>query len=191
MIQRPGGEEGAGAAGKMSRPSSSILFEQGSRGVEGRRRGSPPLFDKRNHLPYHTCRTPGMLSKNAVEELSMPTVPVMAELTVENLIDAVSQLTPRELSEFTLRFDELRLARMASVNEQAAQIAEAYRLPSEDRLRVLELLMKNREEGLTEQEEAELDAYMHEMDRRLDQVASELFALAQRRKRLGDELTQS
>jgi len=115
----------------------------------------------------------------------------MAELTVENLIDAVSQLTPRELSEFTLRFDELRLARMASVNEQAAQIAEAYRLPSEDRLRVLELLMKNREEGLTEQEEAELDAYMHEMDRRLDQVADELFALAQRRKRLGDELTQS
>ena len=132
-----------------------------------------------------------MLSKNAVEELSMPTVPVMAELTVENLIDAVSQLTPRELSEFTLRFDELRLARMASVNEQAAQIAEAYRLPSEDRLRVLELLMKNREEGLTEQEEAELDAYMHEMDRRLDQVADELFALAQRRKRLGDERAQS
>jgi hypothetical protein len=121
----------------------------------------------------------------------MPTVSVTEELTVENLIDAVSQLTPRELSEFTLRFDELQLARKTSVNEQAAQIADAYRLPDKDRLRVLELLTKNREEGLTRLEEAELDAYMREMDRRLNQVTDELFALAQRRQQLGDERMQS
>jgi hypothetical protein len=133
----------------------------------------------------------GMLSKNAVEEWIMPTVSVTEELTVENLIDAVSQLTPRELSEFTLRFDELQLARKTSVNEQAAQIADAYRLPDKDRLRVLELLTKNREEGLTRLEEAELDAYMREMDRRLNQVTDELFALAQRRQQLGDERMQS
>lgn len=121
----------------------------------------------------------------------MPTVSVTAELTVENLIDAVSQLTPRELSEFTLRFDELQLAQMASVNEQAAEIADAYRLSGGDRLRVLELLTKNREEGLTDREEAELDAYMREMDRRLNRVADELLALAQRRERPGDEQAQS
>jgi hypothetical protein len=131
------------------------------------------------------------LSKNATEELIMSTVSVMAELTVENLIDAVSRLTTRELSEFVLRFDELRLAQMASVNEQAAQIADAYRLPGEDRLRVLDLLTKNREEGLTDREEAELDAYMREMDRRLNQVADELLALAQRRERAGDKSIQS
>jgi hypothetical protein len=121
----------------------------------------------------------------------MSTVSVMAELTVENLIDAVSRLTTRELSEFVLRFDELRLAQMASVNEQAAQIADAYRLPGEDRLRVLDLLTKNREEGLTDREEAELDAYMREMDRRLNQVADELLVLAQRRERAGDKSIQS
>jgi hypothetical protein len=103
----------------------------------------------------------------------MSSISVPAELTVENLIDAVSRLTTRELSEFVLRFDELRLAQMISVNEQAAQIADAYRLPGEDRLRVLELLTKNREEGLTDQEEVKLDAYMREMDRRLNQVADE------------------
>jgi hypothetical protein len=120
----------------------------------------------------------------------MPTVSVKAELTVKNLLDGVSQLTPRELSEFMLRFDELRLAQMLSVNEQAAQIADAYHLPGEDRLRVLDLLTKNREEGLTDQEEAELDAYMREMDRQLNQVADELLALARRRERAGSKSIQ-
>ncbi len=104
----------------------------------------------------------------------MSPVTVMTELTTEDLINAVSQLTSAELSEFMLRFDELRLAQGGSVNQQAAQIAAAHRLPTRDRLRVIELLTKNREEGLIEQEEAELDAYMSEMDRRLDQVADEL-----------------
>jgi len=106
----------------------------------------------------------------------MATVSITAELTVENLIDAISQLTSDELSEFTLRFNELQLAQVTSVNEQAAQIANAHRLSGKDRLRVLELLTKNREEGLANQEETELDTYMPSMELRLDQVADEMFA---------------
>lgn len=121
----------------------------------------------------------------------MATVSITAELTVENLIDAISQLTSDELSEFILRFNELQLAQVTPVDEQAAQIANAYRLSGKDHLRVVELLTKNREEGLTEQEETELDIYMRSMERRLDQVADEMFALARCRKRLGDERAQS
>jgi hypothetical protein len=46
---------------------------------------------------------------------------------------------------------------------------------------VAELLVKNREEGLSAQEEVELDTYMSEMDRRLDKVADKLLAVARRR----------
>ena len=109
----------------------------------------------------------------------MATVSITAELTVKDLIDVISQLTSDELSEFTLCFNELQLAQVMSVDEQAVQIADVYRLPAQDRLRVLELLTKNREEGLIDQEETELDTYMRNMERRLEQVTDELFALEQ------------
>jgi hypothetical protein len=99
----------------------------------------------------------------------------------ERLVRAVAQLTPRELSEFMVRFDDLQLARLPSPDAQAARVADAHRLPADERARVADLLTKNREDGLSAQEEAELDAYMSEMDRRLNQVTDDLLALARQR----------
>lgn len=100
----------------------------------------------------------------------------------DELIHAVSSLTPPELNEFMLRFDEWQMARLASADAQAAQISESYRLLAQDRLRVAELLDKNREEGLTKNEEAELDTYIGEMDQRLEKVADQLLGVANRQQ---------
>ncbi len=100
----------------------------------------------------------------------------------ERLIRAVARLTPTELSEFVLRFDDLQLARLSPTGQQAALVADAHRLPADDRARVADLLTKNREIGLSAPEEAELDSYMSEMDQRLSQVADELLTLSQQRQ---------
>jgi len=116
----------------------------------------------------------------------MPTVKVVAELTVDDLIDAVSQLTSDELAEFQLRFDELWPAQLPSVDAEAAQVAVAHRLPAQDQVRLRTLLMKNREGDLTVAEERELDAYMADLDQRLDQVADDLLELAEHRQQRDD-----
>ena len=103
---------------------------------------------------------------------------VMVRLKPEELIRAVSSLTPLELGEFILRFDEWQMARLASVDTQATQIADSYRLPDKDRLRAAELLAKNREEELTKNEEVELDTYISEMERRLERTADQLLTVA-------------
>lgn len=95
----------------------------------------------------------------------------------DDLMRSVVLLTPAELSEFVLRFDEWRYRQLARADSQAAQIADAHRLPGAQRVRVAELLTKNREEGLTVEEEAELDAYLGDMDQRLVEVAGQLAKL--------------
>lgn len=110
----------------------------------------------------------------------MSRVTTSAKLLPEDLIRAVTLLSPNELSEFVLRFDEWRLTHAPTVNGRAAQIAEAKRLPIADRQRLAELLAKNREEGLIAEEESELDAYMNELDLRLNTVADELLNLSRK-----------
>ena len=111
----------------------------------------------------------------------MSTATITTQLKPDELVRAVALLPPRELSEFMLHFDEWQLARTVSGDAQPVQIADAYRLPVHDRVRVAELLVKNREQGLSEQEEHEIDGYMSEMDRRLDAVADKFQAVARRR----------
>jgi hypothetical protein len=65
----------------------------------------------------------------------MPTATITAKLNPEELMRAVTLLTPRELSEFMLHFDEWQLARTVSADAPAAQIADAYRLATPDRAR--------------------------------------------------------
>ena len=103
-----------------------------------------------------------------------------SKLRPEDIIRAVTLLTPNELSEFVLRFDEWRLTHAPTVNGRAAQIAEANRLPVADRRRMAELLAKTREEGLIAEEVSELDAYMGELDLRLNTVADELLNLSRK-----------
>jgi hypothetical protein len=93
------------------------------------------------------------------------------KLPPDDLMRSVVLMTPTELSEFVLRFDEWRFRQAVQVDSKAAQIAEAHRLPAAQRVRVAELLTKNREEGLSSAEETELDSYLEEMDRRLVEVS--------------------
>lgn len=102
------------------------------------------------------------------------------KLRPEELMRSVVLLTPSELSEFVLRFDEWRLKQPPQADAKAAQIADAYRLPVKQRVRVAELLTKNREKGLTIEEEAELDTYLSDMDQRLVEVSGKLVQLADR-----------
>jgi len=114
----------------------------------------------------------------------MTVTPTITRSRPERLIRAVARLTPKELSEFVLRFDDLQLAaHLSPADQQAASIADTHRLPAYDRERVADLLTKNRETGLSVSEEAELDDYMCEMDQRLSQVADELLTLSQQRQR--------
>jgi tetrahydromethanopterin S-methyltransferase subunit G len=107
------------------------------------------------------------------------------ELTVDDLIRAVAQLSPDELSDFELRLEEMRIARSHFVDAEIAQIADAYRLPAQARSRVRELLQRNRTTGLAPAEEQELDSYLAEMDERLEAAAEEMLALAGQRQRNG------
>ena len=98
----------------------------------------------------------------------------------DDLMRSVVLLTPAELSEFVLRFDEWRFRQLTQADKEAARIADAHRLPVDQRVRVAELLTKNREEGLTVEEETELDGYLGDLDQRLVEVASELTRLTGR-----------
>jgi hypothetical protein len=104
------------------------------------------------------------------------------ELTVDDLLDAVAKLDETELAEFEVRFEQLWLSRQPVPDAEAAHIADEHRLPPRQQARVRELLDKNREEGLTDDEERELDLYMTRMDEALEQTTDELLKLAERRR---------
>ena len=111
------------------------------------------------------------------------------ELTVEDLVDAVLQLSPRELGEFELRLEEMRLARTRFNDPEMVRIAGAYRLPELDRDRLRDLLTRNHQGTLAADEESELDHYISEIDRRFETVADEILSLAERRKQDGNSTT--
>jgi hypothetical protein len=86
----------------------------------------------------------------------MPTLNLVTELTMDDLLAAVSQLDEAELVEFEIRFEQLWLARSGVGDEEAAQIAVARRLSPQPQARLRTLLEKNREEGITEAEAEEI-----------------------------------
>ncbi len=112
----------------------------------------------------------------------MPTFNLVAELTVDDLLDVVSKLDEAELAEFETRFEQLWLSRPAVVDEEAAHIAEARRLAPRQQARLRALLEKNREEDITETETKEMDKYIAEIDQRLEETADDLLKLAERRR---------
>jgi len=113
----------------------------------------------------------------------MPTLSL--ELTIDDLLYAVSQLDETELTEFQIRFEQLWLSRIPVNDKEAAQIAAARRLSVDQQARLHSLLEKNREASLTEAETAELDNYLKELDQALEKTADELLELAKKRKQTG------
>ncbi len=89
----------------------------------------------------------------------MPTVQVPAQLSVEHLVEAVKQLSPAELREFSQEFDALRKKNGTQAGKEAKlleQIKEHSQLPVAEQRRFNRLRRKRQDATLTEQEEQEL-----------------------------------
>lgn len=112
----------------------------------------------------------------------MQAVQVLDKARVNYLLEAIAQLNEAEFAEFEVGFEQLALQRKTVLDAEIAQLVAKHRLPLRQQLRVQELLFKNREDMLTEAEEAELDLYMDKMDQALEATADELLALAEQRK---------
>ena len=112
----------------------------------------------------------------------MPTLNLVTELTVDDLLAVVAKLDDDELAEFEIRFEQLWISRSEAVDREAVEIAVAHRLSPHQQVHLRSLLEKNREEGLATNEEVELDSYIAEIDRALETTADELLKLAERRQ---------
>jgi hypothetical protein len=121
----------------------------------------------------------------------MPTLNLVTELTIDDLLTVVAKLNEAELAEFEAGFDQLLLSRLPASDKEAAQIADAHRLPPGKQARLRSLLEKNREEDITEIEVAELDAYIVELDQALKQTADDLLELAKHRQKAKSKTTPS
>jgi hypothetical protein len=100
----------------------------------------------------------------------MPVVKVPAELTVDHLVRAVEQLPSEELAEFARRVIAIQVRRgvplLVNDEEQALLAAISGRLPTEVQRRLDELREKSYEETLTPVEQAELLAFVQQVEQR-------------------------
>jgi hypothetical protein len=120
----------------------------------------------------------------------MPTLNLVTELTVDDLLDVVARLDEAELAEFEIRFEQLWLSQPAVADKEAAYIAATRRLGPRQQARLRVLLEKNREEGVTDTEAKEMDEYIAEIDRALEETVDDLLKLAERRRQAKTNDTQ-
>jgi hypothetical protein len=117
----------------------------------------------------------------------MPTVLVPAQLTVEHLIEAVKQLSPVELREFSRQFatwQEQSNTPADQADEEAALLAaieENSRLPATEQRRYERLRRKCERRMLTAHELAEYQLLLQQLEARNVKRVEALIALAQRR----------
>ena len=91
----------------------------------------------------------------------MPTVHGPAQLTVEDLIAAIKQLSPAEWREFQHKLSEWQALNGTQNETETAlldRIQENSRLPDAEQRRFNQLRRKRQAEGLTAAEESELQA---------------------------------
>ncbi len=112
----------------------------------------------------------------------MPTLNLVAELTIEDLAGAVAKLNKAQLAKFTVYLRELRQFRSTAVDKESARIAARRRFPASQRHRLHTLLQKNREVGLTAFETVEIDEYIATFDQALEKTADDLLTLAKQRQ---------
>jgi hypothetical protein len=115
---------------------------------------------------------------------AMPIVHVPVQLTVEQLLEAVKQLLPGELREFTQQFAAWQKQHDQQDKEEAALLAvveENSRLPPAEQRRYEQLRRKRERRTLTERELAEYQALLQQLEARNVKRIEALIALAQRR----------
>ena len=101
---------------------------------------------------------------------------------MEELLDAVSKLSPTEQARFERDLKTMRQRRL-SLKEKVSRCAESYKFSPKQQNRLRELLEKNKEELISPEEEKELDALLEELDRCNLLLADEIFTLAHLPKR--------
>lgn len=119
------------------------------------------------------------------KEIGMPIVQVPAELTIDDLIQAVEQLPSDELTQFTRRVIEIQTRRgvplLMDEEEQALLDTLPGGLPEEAQRRLDELRKKSREGKLTPAEHAELLTFVQQIERQDVARAKALVELARKR----------
>jgi hypothetical protein len=118
------------------------------------------------------------------EKIVMPIVHVPVQLTMEQLLAAVKQLSPGELREFTEQFAAWQKQHAQQDEEEAALlacIAENSRLPAAEQRRFNRLRRKHQAETLAKPEATELQALWQRVERMNVARLEALRKLAKRR----------
>jgi hypothetical protein len=114
----------------------------------------------------------------------MPTVHVPAQLTVEQLMAAIKQLSPAEWQELQQQLNEWQErngSREETETSLLACIQENSRLPDTEQRRFNHLRRKHQAEGLTTSEEAEIQGLWQRVEQMNVTRLEALTRLAQRR----------
>jgi len=109
----------------------------------------------------------------------MPAIQLEVELTVEQLLQAVEQLTDDELVSFDAEYQERRLKKLPEKDTMLElHSAIAYRFPREKQERLDDLIDKNNVGTITEVERYELAALVEEFDQKTLEKAQAMYQLA-------------
>jgi hypothetical protein len=107
----------------------------------------------------------------------MPTLKLVTELSISDLLTVVSAMSDAELAQFEAGLANLKQTRTETQAQQATAMAQVHRLEPDKEAQLATLLHKNREGRLTPCETEKLDSLLAESDERLMQTADSLHNL--------------
>ena len=109
----------------------------------------------------------------------MPAIQLEVELTVEQVLQAVEQLTNDELVYFDAGYQEKRLKKLSETNTMLElHSAIAYRFPRAKQERMDDLIDKNNAGTITEVERDELGKLVEEFDQKTLEKAQAMYRLS-------------
>ena len=115
----------------------------------------------------------------------MPAIQLEIELTVEQLLQAIEQLTDDELIQFETEYPKRRLRRFSEMDTMLdLHSAIAYRFPKEKQECLDDLIDKNNAGTITEVERSKLAALVEEFDQKTLEKAQAMYQLALLKDRL-------
>lgn len=116
----------------------------------------------------------------------MSTLEIPVAVTIDHLMEAIEQLPPQELADFVRRVIAIQARRgipLLAEDEERALLAEiGYSLPPADQSRLDALRDKSRQGTLSLVEQAELLAFVQQIERQDLVRAEALVRLAQKRQ---------
>ena len=115
----------------------------------------------------------------------MPAIQLEVEFTVEQLLQAIEQLTDDELIQFETEYPKRRAKRLSEMDTMLdLHSAIAYRFPKEKQEHLDDLIDKNNAGTITEAERSELVVLVEEFDQKTLEKAQAMYQLALLKNRL-------